>query len=115
MKKYNCIIGIDPGANGGIAVYENGRVHVARMSKDLKKLEQFIGFYNDTYNTIVFIEKLQIRQDDLTGGKVFRIKSLIANYEALKAVISIASCDYVEVHPLTWQSKLNLRKKGGEE
>ena len=64
---------------------------------------------------MVFIEKLAIRRDDLTGGKVFRIKKMIANYEQLKAVISLSGLPYCEIHPLTWQSRLNLRQAGEEK
>ena len=113
--EYNCIIGIDPGANGGIAVDDGGRVSVCKMPKVVSKLGDFLRYYKDNYSPVVFIEKLAIRHDDLHGGKVFRIKSMIANYEQLKAVISLCGIDLCEVHPLTWQSRLGLRKIGEEK
>lgn len=115
MMEYNCIIGIDPGANGGIAVDAEGRVSVCKMPKVISKLGDFLRYYKDNYSPVVFIEKLAIRHDDLQGGKVFRIKSMIANYEQLKAVISLCGIDICEVHPLTWQSRLGLRKIGEEK
>lgn len=115
MSDYNCIIGIDPGANGGIAVHTGGRVVVSKMPDNLSKLGEFLQHYNGTYKTICFIEKLSIRHDDLQGGKVFRIRKLIANYESLKAIISLCNVDICEVHPLTWQSRLGLRITGEEK
>lgn len=115
MMEYNCIIGIDPGANGGIAVNADGYYTTTKMPKPLSRLGEFLQHYRENYNPVVFIEKLAIRNDDLYGGKVFRIKSMIANYESLKAIIAICNVDYCEVHPLTWQSRLGLRIKGEEK
>lgn len=112
---YNCIIGIDPGANGGIAVDVGGYVSVCKMPKVVSRLGDFLKYYKDSYIAIVFIEKLAIRHDDLQGGKVFRIRKMIANQEQLKAVLSLCGLDICEVHPLTWQSRLGLRIVGEEK
>lgn len=112
MSEYNCIIGIDPGANGGIAIDADGRITVQRMPGNTALLGEFLHHYMQNFKTVVFIEKLQIRQDDLQGGKVFRIRKMMANYEQLKAVVSLCGADLAEVHPLTWQSRLGTRKTG---
>ena len=104
MKEYNCIIGIDFGVNGGIAINADGRTVVSKMPKDISAIGEFLQFYKETYNPICFVEKLSIRTDDLTGGKVFRIRRMIANQEGIKAIISLAGVDFCEVHPLTWTS-----------
>ena len=40
---------------------------------------------------------------------------MMANYEHLKAIIEVAEIPYIMVHPLSWQSKLQLRKRGERE
>lgn len=122
--KINCVIGIDPGANGGIAVFIPGNsVKVAKMPKDITELSDFLKYYNENYSPIVFLEKLSVRPDDVAVGpdgkqnmgKMFRIQKLMANYEHLKALIEVAGVPYVMVHPMTWQTKLKLRVRGQQE
>ena len=112
---YDCVIGIDPGAAGGMAALVDGCVSVCKMPRNPSDISTFLQYYKENFNPVVFIEKLAIRRDDLTGGKVFRIKKMIANYEQFKAVISLSGLPYCEIHPLTWQSRLNLRQAGEEK
>lgn len=112
MMNYNCIIGIDPGANGGVSVCADGRVTVIKMPKNVALLSDALTHYRQNFRAVAFIEKLAIRHDDLQGGKVFRIRKMIANQEQLKAVLSLCGLDICEVHPLTWQSRLGLRIVG---
>jgi hypothetical protein len=113
---YNCIIGIDPGASGGIAMYD-GTLHTARMPKDLNDLRYMLLHSRETYNNVcVFVEKLSIQHRDFAeAGKIFRLQKMLKNYEQLKAVIGVCMVDMAEVHPLTWQSRLGLRIKGEEK
>ena len=124
--KIDCIIGIDPGANGGLAVYIKDRsrtiLDVAKMPKDLSDLRDFFGYYKENYNPIVFLEKLSVRPDDITAdsegvrmGKLYRIQKLMANYEHLKAILETTGVPYVLVHPCKWASYLKLRKIGSQE
>lgn len=122
--KIDCVIGIDPGANGGLAVFIPGNtVKAVKMPKDLMDLRDFFAYYKDTYKPIIFLEKLTVRPDDITPdasgkanmGKLYRIQRMMANFEHLKALIETAGIPYVMVHPLTWQTKLKLRVKGQKE
>ena len=124
--KVNCVIGIDPGANGGIAVYTPGDIpKVAKMPKDVTDLRDFLKYYADTYHPIVFLEKLSVRPDDImvqgdraAMGKLYRIQRMMANFEHLKALIEIAGIPYVLVHPGKWTAYLGLRlvrKNGPKE
>ena len=118
--KINCVIGIDPGANGGIAVYIVGRtVKVAKMPKDVTDLRDFLAYYQENYAPIIFLEKLSVRPDDVVVqgdraamGKLYRIQRMMANFEHLKALIETAGIPYVMVHPMTWQTDLKLRVRG---
>lgn len=119
----NCVIGVDPGANGGIAVFLPGATpKVAKMPKDITELRDFFAYYRENYKPIVFLEKLSVRPDDVTAdggranmGKLFRIQKMMANFEHLKALIETAGIPYVQVHPLSWQTKLKLRVRGVHE
>lgn len=121
----DCVIGIDPGANGGLAVFIPGeQIKTIRMPKDIRDLRDFLQYYEDTYKPIVFLEKLSVRTDDIdmsqgdrkkAMGKLFRIQKMMANYETLKAIIEAVEIPYVMVHPMRWQNALNLRLKGIKE
>ena len=119
----NCVVGIDPGANGGIAVFIPGQnVKVVKMPKDISDLADFFAYYKENYKPIIFLEKLSVRPDDviLQGdkaamGKLYRIQRMMANFEHLKALAETSGIPYVMVHPLHWQTKLNLRVRGVKE
>lgn len=118
--KINCVIGIDPGANGGLAVFIPGQLTKAvKMPKDIRELADFFAHYAENYKPIIFLEKLSVRPDDVSEeggranmGKLYRIQKLMANYEHLKALIETAGIPYVMCHPMTWMTKLNLRIRG---
>lgn len=119
----SCIIGIDAGANGGIAVFVPGRnVRVIKMPRESTDLRDLLQYYADNYKTIVFLEKLSVRPDDVimqgnkaAMGKIYRIQKMMANFEQLKALIEVVGIPYVQVHPLSWQAKLKLRVAGIKE
>ena len=121
--KINCVIGVDPGAAGGIAVYiPNQKTKAVKMPKDITELLDFFLYYAENYKPIVFLEKLSVRPDDIKAdgdkpnmGKLYRVQRMIANYEHLKAIIESAGVPYVLTHPMTWQSALNLRVRGVHE
>ncbi len=113
---YDCIIGIDPGAAGGLAMWTDSRLLTSPMPKDMAKVADFLDYAKDNYKKpIVFIEKINIRRDDLFGGKVFRIQHMIENLANLKAMISLSGLPMVEIHPATWQTRLRLRIAGEQK
>lgn len=124
-KKMNisAVIGIDPGSNGGIAVFIPGQnTKVLKMPKDITELRDFFAYYKDNFKPIVFLEKLSVRPDDVivqgdraAMGKLYRVQKMMANFEHLKALIETAGIPYVLVHPLSWQTKLKLRVRGQHE
>lgn len=121
--KINCVIGIDPGSNGGIAVFVPGyNTKALKMPKDITELRDFFTYYADNFKSIVFLEKLSVRPDDVVVqgdraamGKLYRVQKMMANFEHLKALIEIAGIPYVMVHPASWQTKLKLRVRGQHE
>ena len=122
--KINCVIGIDPGSNGGIAIFIPGmRTKAIKMPKDNSELAGMFQYYAENYNPIIFLEKLSVRPDDVgvgadgkpNMGKIYRIQKMMANFEHLKALIETAGIPYVLVHPLSWQTKSKLRLRGQHE
>lgn len=116
--KIDCILGIDPGAQGGIAVYIPGQhAKTVKMPKDVRDLRDFFQYYAENYRPMAFLEKLSVRPDDVKDnpGKIYRIQQMLANFEHLKVLLESAGIPYVLVHPISWQTKLKLRIKGQHE
>lgn len=121
--KINAVMGIDPGAQGGIAVFIDGmNVKRHKMPKDNEELRDLLNYYRSNFNCLAFLEKLCLRPDDVSVdggkknmGKAFRMQKMLANFEHLKAVLEIIGMPYVLVHPMSWQSRLGLRIKGEEK
>jgi len=111
------IIGIDPGAAGGIAMWRpNHPVTVYKMPKNLYDLTAFWEHVKTiSEHPMIFIEKVQLRMDDLQGGKAFRIQEMLKGFETLKTIITMSQIPFVQVHPMSWQSTLHLRVKGEEK
>lgn len=111
----DCIIGIDPGASGGIVSWRpNTNTKAVKMPKDINDIKEYIEYYKEIAKPIVFLEKLTIRPDDITDGnkgKIYRIQKMLQNYEQLKAILTIIGVPFVLVHPMKWQNELRLRKK----
>lgn len=112
MKK--AIIGIDPGASGGIAIYCDGSVTAVKMPKRTEAINDYFRHISETYDKrIVFVEKVQhFGSDDATGGKKFGIAKMMANYQELKTLLKVNDLPYVEVAAVTWQKELLVRIKG---
>ena len=122
--KINCVIGIDPGASGGIAIFIPGaKVKTVKMPKEISDLRDFFAYYKENYEAIIFLEKLSVRPDDVSVeggsranmGKLYRIQQMMANFEHLKAMAESSGIPYVLCHPMTWQTKLKLRLHGQKE
>lgn len=117
--KIDCIIGIDPGANGGIVKWRpNQNIKAIKMPKDLNELRNYLEYLKSICSPIVFLEKLSVRPDDIVlgadgvnMGKLYRIQKMLANYEQLKATIAVCDVPFVMVHPMKWQNELKLRAK----
>lgn len=121
--KINCVIGVDPGASGGLAIFIPGqKTKIVKMPKDITELRDFFAYYAENYKPIVFLEKLSVRPDDIKAdgdkanmGKLYRVQKMMANFEHLKALIETAGIPYAMVHPLKWQTDLKLRTRGVHE
>lgn len=112
---FDCIIGVDPGSNGGIAVWRPSQpLQTIKMPKDLSELRRYLQYIKEiTKSPIVFLEKVQLRADDVKDnpGKAFRIQQLLMSFQKLKDYIEVEGIPYVLFHPLSWQTTLKLRKQ----
>lgn len=119
VEDYDCVIGIDPGVNGGLAIWRPGVVtQVVRMPRELTELGKFLDYIKSiTKRQIVFLEKVNLRPDDVAGnpGKAFRIQRLLADNQRLKDIIEFSGVPYVLVHPMSWMSYLHVRKAGDDK
>lgn len=117
--KIDCIVGIDPGASGGIVVWRpNVETSTIKMPKELNYIKDFLEHLKGICNPIIFIEKLGIRPGDVSVdngavnmGKMYRIQTMMQNFEQLKAIITVLEIPFVLVHPMKWQNDLKLRIK----
>lgn len=132
--KYTKIIGIDPGASGGIAVYNcetksifSGKMPIRKVTiknkitpkgnpakrseTDTSRLMLLIKEYGA--GAVAIIERVQARPSDADNpGKRFQINRMLANYEAIKATLTVCGVPYAEVVPLSWQKGLKVWIKG---
>jgi len=110
MDKPKVIIGIDPGASGGIAYFVNGTAKAVRMPKAVRDLQDFLRYLKSLGSCIAFMEHIQFRpQDSLTPGKQFGIVKMLGQYERLTATLQANDITVIWVYPKTWQSYLNLK------
>lgn len=117
--EFDAVIGVDPGANGGIALYRPGNnVKVIRMPKNIADIREFLQYVKEiAKQPIIFIEKVQLRSDDINAnpGKAFRIQQLLLAFQQLKDYFEIEDIPYIQLHPMSWQSILKLRKHNEEK
>lgn len=122
----DAVIAIDPGAAGGLAIYlkDTDEVRVVKMPRENRDLKDLLQYYADNYRPIAFLEKLSVRPDDVAVegdkaamGKLYRIQRMMANFEHLKALLETIGIPFVQVHPMSWQTKIGIREttKGMEK
>lgn len=114
MKKPKTIVGIDPGAGGGIAVHSNGFAKAYKMPPTISELNKFMLFLKDTYEDIlVFREVVSAwagNADD-EGGKKFNINKMLAQQTTIEVLLEINGFRYVDIYPISWQTRLGLKPK----
>lgn len=121
--KINCIIAIDPGvSNGGICIYRpKDKPECKKMPKDIYGLRDILQHYKGISKPIVFVEKLNVRPDDVRtkegefNPKIYRIQKMLANLTQIKTVLELLDIPFVLVHPSKWQSVLKLYIKGEDK
>jgi hypothetical protein len=109
------IYGIDPGKGGAIAKFKQGeKIEVVKMPEFNDLCDYFDYQLTICKNPMIVIEKVQVRPGDEVGGKQYAIEKMLRQYTELLTVIKTRKIQYVECHPMTWQSYLKI-KMGGED
>lgn len=82
------------------------------MPRELKDLKAYLLHIQQVDpGTVVFIEQVNMFTSDADeGGKAFRIKELLKNYNEITALLVYIDLAYVPVYPISWQSTLGLNK-----
>ncbi len=114
MKKYDIIIGIDPGASSGaIGVYRYDHFGLERMPNGFLEIMDALNLYRGK-NVVVFIEKVgHFRGEDPV--KKFAIAKLEKNFNECVNVCQALGFDYCLVPAVTWQRFLRIPNIKGEE
>lgn len=114
---YDLIISIDPGKGGAVTTFFKGAVKVYPMPYNPKEMEDLFNHFKEiSDNPICFIEKVNLRPDDIGHfGKAIRIQKMLDHYTELKTILSTTKIPFIEVYPRSWQAKLGLSKLKGEE
>lgn len=112
----NILVGIDPGVSaGGIAIYKPGSPLVTvKMPEKPLEIYNLFKKIKRSGSPMIVVERLSIRGDD-TGGKQYRIVTMLENYNNLVCCAKVLEIPLVLVTPMTWQTGLGLRAKGAKE
>lgn len=112
----NILVGIDPGISaGGIAIYKPGSPLVTvKMPEEPLEIYNLFKKIKRSGSPMIVVERLSIRGDD-TGGKQYRIVTMLENYNNLVCCAKVLEIPLVLVTPMTWQTGLGLRVKGAKE
>jgi hypothetical protein len=109
--KADCLLTIDPGKTGAIAIKFNGKYVVHKMPADLMKIDELLKFYKgNSGSMLVILEQIRLhRTDDM--AKASRMQKLFEQYAELKTLLTMNGIPFTEVSPRSWQSFLGLRTK----
>jgi hypothetical protein len=111
---FGTVIGIDPGAGGGIAWCKGkGTRHTkaVKMPPDFSSLNTFIKeIDNDLSRCLCVLEQIQMHPGSAQNpGMAMRMQKLLRNHEQLKTLLQVHHIQVIEVPPVTWQTELNLK------
>lgn len=107
------IIGIDPGAHGGMSFtsLDGSKREVYPFARiTLSEVVDLLIMYDLTYDLTAFIEEVHSMPKD---GKASAF-SFGKNYGTLLGILTALKIPRVDVLPLKWQAGLKLRVKGLE-
>lgn len=115
MKLPKTIIGIDPGASGGIAIHSKGFAKAYKMPPTIKTLNEFFIEAKETYEDILVLKEVVSAwagSEDDAGGKKFNINKMLKQQTTIEVLLEINGFRYVDIYPISWQTRLGLKPKG---
>lgn len=109
--KHKKLIAIDPGVNGGIAVYSINLgkvVEVTKMPSTPQELLQFLRIY--CFNSICYLERV----GGLPGMGASSMFNFGRGYGHLEMALLTCKIPTISVTPQKWQKALQLGNKGNK-
>ena len=103
--KIDCIIGIDPGSNGGLVVWRpNHNATAIKMPKDLNEIRDFLNYYKEI--PFVLVNAMKWQNDLKLRIKVKGKKEEKADRK--RRFRDIAGKLYPEIAPTLWNADATL-------
>lgn len=103
------IIGIDPGVNGGIAVYScdlKRVVELIKMPSTPQELLSLLKIYKK--NSVCYLERVQ----GVPGNGASQMFNFGRGFGQIEMALMACKIPYTEVTPQKWQKELQLGHKG---
>lgn len=103
------IIGIDPGVNGGIAVYSCDSkkvIELAKMPSTPQELLALLKIYKK--NSVCYLERVQ----GVPGNGASQMFNFGRGFGQIEMALMACKIPYTEVTPQKWQKVLQLGHKG---
>ena len=103
------IIAIDPGASGGIAIYDDGEVTVHKMPETPKDILTLLSIYR--YNAVCFMEKVHA----MPKQGVTSVWNFSANFHHLEMALLANEIPCELITPRTWMKTMGLGTRGDDK
>ena len=118
--KYDIIVSVDAGINGGIAVHKHGKlIHVEKMPKrkikeknavDVHRITQILTYLKGQGTVIAVVEHLSMWKGE-DPARQFGIQKMLFNHRDVTTTIKLNEIPLIEPHARTWQKHFNTPKK----
>ena len=113
--KYETIIGVDPGANGGIAWITNGKACVEKMPDTLQDLWELIRDITNHPRSLLDGRKYKAYIEAVSSSPQMGVVSAFSfgrGYGNLEMALTAAGIPFERVRPQVWQKALGCMTKG---
>ena len=113
--KYETIIGVDPGANGGIAWITDGKACVEKMPDTLQDLWELIRDITNHPRSSLDGRKYKAYIEQVSSSPQMGVVSSFSfgrGYGNLEMALTAAGIPFERVRPQVWQKALGCMTKG---
>jgi len=115
LMKYETIIGVDPGANGGIAWITDGKACVEKMPDTLQDLWELIRDITNHPRSSLDGRKYKAYIEQVSSSPQMGVVSAFSfgrGYGNLEMALTAAGIPFERVRPQVWQKSLGCMTKG---
>lgn len=115
--KYGTIIGVDPGANGGIAWITDGKACVEKMPDTLQDLWDLIRDITNHPRSSLDGRKYKAYIEQVSSSPQMGVVSAFSfgrGYGNLEMALTAAGIPFERVRPQVWQKALGCMTKGNK-